>query len=357
MLPELEQPDKVQYWRRVVRMAALCHDIGHLPFSHAAEKDLLPKGFSHEKLSAMLIESDEMKAIWNEMTPPIRPEDIVKLALGPKESVNQRFAAWEAVLSEIIVGDAFGVDRIDYLLRDSHHAGVAYGRFDHFRLCDTLRILPSAPGDDRSDDGQPMLGVEEGGLHSAEALLLARYFMYCQVYFHPVRRIYDVHLKDYLKAHLPSGHFPITTEEHLKLTDNEITSAMLAAANDSAAAGHDPARRIIRREHFRLVYQQNPRDLEINPEAGAAIYEALCAKFGAEHFRRDHYRQKGGAPEFPVRMRDGQIVSSTALSETLARLPVVFIDFVFSEPEIAKEAQRFIEDNRADILKPKENER
>ncbi len=45
-------------------------------------------------------------------------------------------------MSEIIVGDAFGVDRMDYLLRDSHHAGVAYGKFDHFRLIDTLRILP-----------------------------------------------------------------------------------------------------------------------------------------------------------------------------------------------------------------------
>ena len=45
------------------------------------------------------------------------------------------------------MGDAFGVDRMDYLLRDSHHAGVAYGRFDHYRLIDTLRILPAPPAD------------------------------------------------------------------------------------------------------------------------------------------------------------------------------------------------------------------
>ena len=44
LLEPLASPDQIAYWRRVVRMAALCHDIGHLPFSHAAEKELLPDG-------------------------------------------------------------------------------------------------------------------------------------------------------------------------------------------------------------------------------------------------------------------------------------------------------------------------
>src|ERR1017187_7724467 len=43
------------YWRRVLRMAALCHDIGHLPFSHAAERELLPQGWDHERISVELI--------------------------------------------------------------------------------------------------------------------------------------------------------------------------------------------------------------------------------------------------------------------------------------------------------------
>lgn len=134
------------YWRRVLRMAALCHDLGHLPFSHAGE-DLLPKGWTHERLSVELILSEEMKAIWQAMTPPLRPQDIVKLAVGQKGAPDLPFDDWEVVLSEIITGDAFGVDRMDYLLRDSHHAGVAYGRFDHYRLIDTLRILPRSEGD------------------------------------------------------------------------------------------------------------------------------------------------------------------------------------------------------------------
>ena len=91
---------------------------------------------------------------------------------------------------------------MDYLLRDSYHAGVAYGRFDHFRLIDTLRIIPSES--DRAVAASK-LGVEAGGLHSAEALLLARYYMYSQVYCHPIRRIYDIHLQDFLASDLAGG--------------------------------------------------------------------------------------------------------------------------------------------------------
>ncbi len=83
---------------------------------------------------------------------------------------------------------------------DSYHSGVAYWRFDHFRLIDTLRIIPSRSQIEPGTVAEPTLGVEEGGVHSAEALLLARYYMDSQVYFHPIRRIYDIHLKDFLSA-------------------------------------------------------------------------------------------------------------------------------------------------------------
>ena len=164
-LPELGHPDKCSYWRRVLRMAALCHDLGHLPFSHTAEEELLPEGWTHEDMSKKLITSGDLEQLWRQARPPLISEDIVKLAVGPKKS-GQTFSDWERLLSELVVGDAFGVDRIDYLLRDSHHVGVAYGKFDHHRLIDTLRILPS------KEAGAPVLGLESGGLHSAEALLV-----------------------------------------------------------------------------------------------------------------------------------------------------------------------------------------
>src|SRR5436853_514966 len=147
---------------------------------------------------------------------------------------------------------------MDYLLRDSHHAGVAYGRFDHHRLVDTLRILPVAPSGEDGGSRETALGVEEGGIQSAEALMLARYFMYSQVYFHPVRRIYDVHLMEFLREWLPDGAFPTAVDQHLRLTDNEVTAALLEAAFDPSKVGHTHACRIILREHFKVLYERNP---------------------------------------------------------------------------------------------------
>lgn len=162
-----------EYWKRALRVAALCHDLGHLPFSHASEKQLLPAGWTHEAISAKIIRDSEITPILKDMK--LDPEDVVKLALGPKDAAKlpenpiPEFTSWETLLSEIIVGDAFGVDRMDYLLRDSLHAGVAYGRFDHYRLIDTLRILPAPPSGDDKVSERPQLGVEEGGVQSSEA--------------------------------------------------------------------------------------------------------------------------------------------------------------------------------------------
>lgn len=176
LLPEIGRRDMLPYWRNVVRMAALCHDLGHLPFSHAAEDELLSEGRSHEDLTVAFIRSEEMARIWKELSWPLQVDHLVKIAVGPKKLKDVEFTRWETILSEIISGNVFGVDRMDYLLRDSYHAGVSYGRFDHYRLIDTLRILPTS-----EENPEPGLGVEEGGLHSAEALLLARYFMFTQV--------------------------------------------------------------------------------------------------------------------------------------------------------------------------------
>ena len=339
-----------RYWRRVLRMAALCHDMGHLPFSHAAEKDLLPKGWDHERLTVEIIQSCEMESIWKGIK--IQSDDVAKLAVGPKKYKGATFSVWEIILSEIIVGDAFGVDRMDYLLRDSHHAGVAYGKFDYYRLIDTIRILPRA----YEDSTEPALGIEEGGLHSAESMLLARYFMYTQIYFHHVRRIYDIHLKDFLRKWLSDECLPVTLDDHLRLTDNEVTVELQKAARDENHPGHDPARRIINRDHFRLLYHRNPDDFHKNPNAAKAIYAAACNKFGAESVRHDPYEQKKSVLDFPILDNDGRIVSSQAKSVMLKNDPIVAVDHVFISPEYRKDAKDWLEQNREIIITRKEVE-
>jgi hypothetical protein len=374
IVPEITDQNQLGYWRCCLKMAALCHDIGHLPFSHAAEKELLPEGWDHERITRVLLESEEMGNLFNGMTPPLRPEDVIKLAIGPKKAKDLSFSTWETVLAEIIVGDAFGVDRMDYLLRDSHHAGVVYGRFDHHRLIDTLRVLPSPPVSAQAPEtsqaqpvaGQadpaqapavsrePALGIEEGGLHSAEALMLARFFMYSQLYFHPIRRAYDIHLRDFLTAWVEGGRFATDAARHLEMTDNEVTSALLHASRTPDAPGHDAARRLTGRDHFRVLYQRHPDDVRINPEAGKAVFDAACKHFGPERCRHDRYSQRSGAPDFPVLTKDGRIASSLAMSQTLTQLEAVSIDFVFVDPKILDEAKTWLQANRKQIITPAE---
>ena len=295
--------------------------------------------------------------IWESVTPPLRPGDIEKLAIGPKKAINLEFTDWETILTEIIVGDAFGVDRMDYLLRDSHHVGVVYGKFDHHRLIDTLRILPPAPSGENGESQEPALGMEEGGIQSAEALMLARYFMYSQVYFHPVRRIYNIHLTDFLKEWLDHGAFATDLESHLKTTDSEVTVALREAAFEEEKVGHTYARRIVLREHFKCLYRRNPQDVSINPESGELVFKALADQYGEEHFRHDRYRPKSGAPDFPVQMRDGRIISSITFSEVLSNIPVVSIDYVFADRQCFAEANTWLNDNHGtSINEPEEEE-
>jgi HD superfamily phosphohydrolase len=337
------------YWHLILRMAALCHDLGHLPFSHAAEKDLLPEGMTHERMSVEFILSSQMNDIWRSMEPPLKPHDIAKLAVGPdkypKDYDHAEFSEWERILSEIIIGDSFGVDRMDYLLRDSLHAGVVYGRFDQYRLIDTLRVLPE------SDDATtPVLGIEAGGLESAEALLLARYFMYSQVYFHPVRRAYDLHLQDFLIKWFGRNGMPIELDAFLQLSDEEVMVEIRRAVVDHEHIGHDDAKRIIDRQHFKVLYERNPNDFKKNLDAAKAIFDASKTAFGEENVKLDSYRQKRSGTNFPVRFRDSRIVSSVAESDVLQNVPVVAIDYVFIAPEVREDASRWLAENRERVI-------
>jgi len=343
----------LEYWRRVLRIAALCHDMGHLPFSHAAEKELLPNRWNHEKLTREIILCDQMKEIWRKLTPAIEPLHIVKLALGPKEASDLNFDTWETLLSDIIVGDGFGVDRIDYLLRDSYHIGVAYGKFDHYRLIDTLRIIvtDSVNDHDEKDKEYKCLGVEEGGFLSAEALLLARYFMFSQVYFHHVRRIYDIHLKDFLKLWLPDGKYPTSVNKHLAYTDNEILVGLKECSLNVNSKSYGYAKKILNRAHFKLIYQRNHSDYSVNPEAAEKIYEALQKEFGYDKVRIDSYSQKEGSLDFPVLMKNGEVESSMILSQNLNNIPVVKVNFIFADSDIKDKAEKWIDDNKREIIK------
>lgn len=202
---------------------------------------------------------------------------------------------------------------------------------------------------------QPLtLGIEEGGLRSAEALLLARYYMFTQLYFHPVRRIYDIHLKDFLIAWRGPTPYGTDINEHLALTDNEILAAARIANRDPNDPAHEPASRILQRKHFRLLYERTPSDRRVNFEAERAIYRAAAERYGIAHVRFDQYAQRSTPLNFPVLMKDDSIQSSLDLSTTLNAVPTAAVDYVFIAPEHLADAQAWLRQHKAKIIAPRE---
>lgn len=350
LVPEVMDEDSVRYGRTIVRLAALLHDIGHLPFSHGAEHALLPDGFSHETLTRMLITSDHLSPLLGGLEIPIKAEVLARVAVGPEKADGEAFTPWERILSEVVVSDAFGVDRMDYLLRDSLHAGVQYGRFDHLRLVGSLRILGYRPEESERDDPEPAIGIEVGGLEAAEALLIARYMMFTQVYFHRVRLMYDAHLQDFLTEWLPGGKFSTDLETHLSLTDLEVLAEVRKAARDSKASGHVHARRIIDRRHFRRLYERDPNDLVTTMEPVAAIHAAAVAKYGEDAVKRGRAGKSAGDVDFPVKPVVGAVGSSTSWSPTLSALPPISVDGVYIDPDEVEAARSWLEKERKNIL-------
>ncbi|MEB8329180.1 HD domain-containing protein [Flavobacteriaceae bacterium KMM 6897] len=134
--------------------AILLHDIGHGPFSHAMEHSIV-EGVNHERISLLFMEKLNKK-FNGSLTTAIQ---IFNRAY-PKKFLNQ------------LVSSQLDMDRMDYLKRDSFYTGVAEGNVSSERMITMLNVV----------DGE--LVVEEKGIYSVEKFLMARRFMYWQVYLH-----------------------------------------------------------------------------------------------------------------------------------------------------------------------------
>lgn len=250
--------------KTLIRLAALLHDVGHSPFSHAGEgtMDINPetkKPYKHEDYSAAIV-SFELKDVI-ECHPinenyHITAEEISNFLKGdPKLG---RRILWRPLISS-----QFDADRADYLLRDSYHIGVQYGKYDLNRFLVTMKIVQ----DPKTEN--PSIGIEYGGLHAAEALIIARYMMFTQVYFHHTRRAYDHHIEDALKILLKKSQkgtekFPSpTSKDNIKNYLEWDDWKVLGLIKENEA--DEPGKIIINREHARRIYetQEVPTEEEL----------------------------------------------------------------------------------------------
>jgi len=229
------------------------------------------KPYQHENYSAAAIKylmSDVIEGHTCNQNYCFKASDIADFLEGRTSMGRSRL--WR----ELIIGH-LDADRADYLLRDSYHAGVAYGKYDLNRLLVSMSV-----GMD-PETNSPAIAVDYGGIHSAEGLILARYMMFTQVYFQHTRRAYDHHVKGFLKSLLvaekgdDSATFPPPTsreniQEYLNWTDWKALGLL------AAGKGGEDGRIIWNRNHHRDVFETK----EIPDQIDLDLLDSVRAELG-----------------------------------------------------------------------------
>jgi uncharacterized protein len=192
--------------QKLVTVAALIHDIGHGPFSHAIEPVMEELcGRTHHDASWLIAERDLSECMERH---GISPSEISAILSGGHP------------LSGIIHGE-LDVDRMDYLLRDAHYTGAPYGTVDAHRLIRNTCL----------SDGY--IALEEGGINAAESLLIARTLMRPAVYFHHVSRIAEMMLSVAVHAHLERNR-DADPAAFMRLDDTGCMQSLLQSPSEVA---------------------------------------------------------------------------------------------------------------------------
>jgi HD superfamily phosphohydrolase len=212
-------------------VAALLHDLGHWPFCHPIEDINLRQVPSHELFAnSFLLEgelADHLREDWD-----IQPRDIVEMLSG--KPVDRCGRLLRSMLSGPI-----DVDKMDYLMRDSLHAGVPYGRnFDQPRLIQSLCL----------NEAGDRLAITDKGKTAAEMMVFARYVMFSEVYWHHAVRAATAMLQRAFFLLQPY----LDVDSLFRLTEQPLIDGMRKASGDGPAAElldglFGPTRRLYKR--------------------------------------------------------------------------------------------------------------
>ena len=302
--------------RRLTRAAALLHDLGHAPFSHSAE-DLFAGGIDHEEMTRRLLDSPEIEAIFAAHGNGIGTADVRRLLQGGGTPT-------ERLLAKSVSGE-LDVDKMDYLLRDGLFCGVRYGTYDLERLLDTM--LPIAD----PETGEWGIGVDEGGVHALEALVMARYYMFTQVYFNATGKALELHLNEWLEE--KGIRWASAPEAFLLQDDVEVWSAL--RTSDSLHA-----RALVERRHFPVAFETREHLSREEKERFEALLPELRARFGpgsllVSNSAKDPHRL--GRSRVLVRRFDGSLEPMEQASQFIRHLARIDRYRVYTPPPLRDE--------------------
>jgi len=244
---------------RLLKLAALLHDIGHYPFSHALEEAGLP---NHERLAARHLTSGELAGVLDRLT--VSADAVLALIQG----------RGDAPFGGLISG-SIDVDKLDYLSRDSWMCGVPYGLIDVDRLLTSLVPVSDAAG-------RSVVAIHDKGLAALESLLFAKYQMYRTVYWHHAVRSATAMFKRLVRDAIATGR--VRVEDVALATDDGLIHEL--QRDDPTGLAQALRERRLAKRALDLPATDLPADVAswpaADPDLCARVEDQLAAEVGLD---------------------------------------------------------------------------